>query len=302
MLAHNVQLETNIHNLFRPEVWSSGIYLLIAGFGLLAPLLLLLPGPARLARRFSIYVPPASWTPGYAAVLAAYVFRPYHLCEEVVELAIGIGFVLAAVNELGARSEDSSSWGAPASRMAGTAALMLALGIATTWATQNPPVDEAPRIASAKAELEALREDLVAMRQQRSGRFVTNCNLQARLHSLDREQVLLPLLADGAFARLVATEDPKRAKYLLDPWNMPYWISDQCDSAARYIMLFSFGPNRRRESTEWEAGGDDLSTYAFHLGTPRPGDWHALAREERAGRAGHVEKQEPAADGETPGH
>lgn len=269
-LANNVQLETNAHNLFPPWVWSAGIEIVIAGFGVLLPLVLFLRGPAALARRWGIYGPPASWIPGFAFVVVFYVTLPYDLCEEVVELTIGIGLMLAALGQL-AREEGTEGDSRTPRRFAVATALALLLGWSTTAATEHASAADATLAARAAAELEALRQDFVAMRSAQGGKFLTECNLQARLHSLDSDGFLLPRLKEGAFARLASTDSARRAQYLLDPWNMPYWISDQCDPAARYIMLFSFGPNRRRESTDWAVGGDDVATYAFHLGEPRTG-------------------------------
>ena len=50
---------------------------------------------------------------------------------------------------------------------------------------------------------------------------------------------------------------------MLDPWNYAYWIRDNCaaDERERMTYIYSFGPNRRRDSTKWEVGGDDLVVF-----------------------------------------
>lgn len=281
-LSHNIQVEANIHNLVRPFLWSFGIQAVIAGFGIVVPLLLLTRRPARLARRVGLYVPPAGWAPGFAAMLALYVAHPYELCEELIELGLGLGFGLSALWEW--REEvPGSPLAARTQRpfvLVAAAVLVALLGALSASATDGPADTDDPRVAQAEAELEALREDLVAMRQARAGKFATECNLHVRIRTIDK-QVRLTALHEGKFSQVAGQLSPERARYFLDPWNMPYWISDQCDSAARYILVYSFGPDRKRDSTHWEVAGDDLGTYAFHLGTPRPGDWRDLAFPER---------------------
>lgn len=271
-LHDNIQLEANIHNLFRPRIWSAGIELVIAGYGIVLPLLLRSVRVRTFAERFGIYAPPATWIPGFTLALAAYVTGPYLLCEEVVELAIALGLAMTATNALGAS----------VSRTLAAAFVALVLGVASADATGSVKADPA-LVAEAGAEVEALRDDFVALRKQRGGEFLTDCDLQTRLASMDREAFLLPLLKGGAFHGRVAGASSKRAEYLLDPWNMPYWISDLCDSASRYILIYSYGPDRRRDTNGWQTGGDDIGAWVFRLGTPRPGDWQEIKKKIESG-------------------
>ena len=50
----------------------------------------------------------------------------------------------------------------------------------------------------------------------------------------------------------------ERADYFLDPWNSPYWIRHRCSSKRQRITIYSFGPNRRRDSDSRELRGDDI--------------------------------------------
>ncbi len=278
-LAHNVQLESNLHNLVQPAVWNFGIEAILAGFGVVVPLLLLADQPRALARRLAVYVPPLSWAPGFAVLLLFYVVHPFRLCEELIELGLGLGILLAACRQDAEETGSARANAAPRSSspaLVAAVALTAALGIASAAATGSEGAGDDARVAQARAELEALRQDFADIRRDSGGRFVTQCNLNARLHTVD-SHLPLPRLHEGAFARAVGSATDERVRYLLDPWNMPYWVSDECDSAARYILIYSFGPNRRRESTPWETAGDDIGVYVFHLGTPRKGDWRALA-------------------------
>ena len=56
---------------------------------------------------------------------------------------------------------------------------------------------------------------------------------------------------------------PSESTISWDPWNSPYWIRDKCskDRSRRSVFVYSFGPNRRRDSSHWEVAGDDIGTY-----------------------------------------
>lgn len=71
-------------------------------------------------------------------------------------------------------------------------------------------------------------------------------------------------LNEESFAQLTMQGLPvARAEFFLDPWNSPYWIRDVCASMnePRMMVVYSFGPNRRRDSSRDEILGDDLGEY-----------------------------------------
>jgi hypothetical protein len=73
-------------------------------------------------------------------------------------------------------------------------------------------------------------------------------------------------LETGAFAALVAHGLPEaRAEFYLDPWNSPYWIRDRCDAerGRRAVFVYSYGPNRIRDSSRWEILGDDIGAHVL---------------------------------------
>jgi hypothetical protein len=74
-------------------------------------------------------------------------------------------------------------------------------------------------------------------------------------------------LLEGSFSALQSQGLPsERAEFFLDPWNSPYWLRDRCDRASnqRIVFVYSFGPNRRRDSSRTEILGDDVGAYV-HL-------------------------------------
>ncbi len=112
-------------------------------------------------------------------------------------------------------------------------------------------------LLAAKNEVEAIAGDF------KSGLARSRCNLHKRLYTFVEEYEQTNLFK-GSFAGLQSQGLPKeRAEFFLDPWNSPYWIRDRCDqqSNKRLIFVYSFGPNRRRDSTRTEILGDDIGTY-----------------------------------------
>ncbi len=66
-------------------------------------------------------------------------------------------------------------------------------------------------------------------------------------------------LLRGKFAALAGSyADERRVSYLLDPWNSPYWVRHKCADGAAVAFVYSFGPNRRRDSSEWQLQPDDI--------------------------------------------
>ena len=93
------------------------------------------------------------------------------------------------------------------------------------------------------------------------------CGLHKRLYTF-KEQYDQDYLLEGAYSRLQAQGLPEaRAEYFLDPWNSPYWLRSRCskDRSRIAIFVYSFGPNRRRDSNRWEIVDDDIGAYIARL-------------------------------------
>ncbi len=84
------------------------------------------------------------------------------------------------------------------------------------------------------------------------------CGLHKRVYTFVR-QYGQRHLTRGEFANLHDRGlAPERLRFFLDPWNTPYWIRHDCRSSPRKIFVYSFGPNRRRDSSRTEVLGDDI--------------------------------------------
>ncbi len=258
-LEHNFQQELNVHNLPGQALRVFTLKAVILGYGVLLPLGGLIPGLQRSLSRIGI-VPPSPWlVPSFLIIYIVFDTYPWDFSGEIVELALGMGFLLALLPAARIRTSRRSlprqilpplaTWGIVVALGASTPALMRLL----------KPVN--PELAgTARVELEALSRDFETM-SRLGGIRPTSCGLNHRVYACV-VKFNQNYLHEGTFSGLRLQGLPEaRADFFLDPWNSPYWIQHDCSRRSRgeAVMVYSFGPNRRRESTEWEVRGDDVA-------------------------------------------
>lgn len=260
-LEHNFQQELNLHNVVATKYRKLALAGVIGGYGVALPLLFVLPAGAGLLQRLGVAAPPLGLVPAFLVTLVAYLWYPWTHTGEWVEFMLGLGFLFAAM----LRAEGSLSGMWPGSRRARSPAVavalsglaVLGLGLLTAALSRIQRWDRPETVAAARAETEALRRDFAG------GKLRSGCGLHKRLYTYAEKYRETELL-QGEFGALVAQGLPEaRARYLLDPWNSPYWIRDSCSTARsrRSAFVYSFGPDRRRDSTAWEIRGDDIGTF-----------------------------------------
>ncbi len=268
-LEHNFQQELNLHNVASMRLRMLALQLVSGGYGVVLPLLLLVPALGRLAGRIRLFGPPTALVPAFAATFLLYVVYPFKFAGEGVELMLGLSFLftlLVRVRELPPAARPARA-PAPAAEIALYAALvtLLALGsvsLGSGLPSLNRTLD-AHRRAAARVELAALERDLLRVMQARGGKLASSCKLHKRLYSYV-EKYDVAELGELEFSRLSGPEVPEaRVEFFLDPWNSPYWVRDRCtrDRKRRSSFVYSLGPNRRRDSSRWEIRGDDLGAY-----------------------------------------
>ena len=254
-LEFNFQQELNFHNIVSTDLRKLTTQVVILGYGVVLPIIMFVPVIGRLLQRIGIVPPPVELIPAFLVTSIGQVWYPVKFTGEWIELMLGLCFLFSA---LGIHRPNTQNRPPRKSSTAGRAAIawlaVMALGVAGGTLTRSQRNDEPGNIQAAQTELEALRRDILGGTHQR-------CNVHKRLYAYDRRYGR-GRLATGEFSRLVQRGLPEqRAEYLLDPWNYAYWIRDNCaqNEHERTIYLYSFGPNRRRDSTKWEIGGDDIA-------------------------------------------
>ena len=248
-LAENAQQELNLHNLVVTDVRKAALVTLLVGFGVVFPLAGRVAPLREWLTKTAIPLPSLLMVPAFLGMTILYLGYPLRSTGEWVEFMAGLGFLWAAL-ELRAHGTALS-----AQQAAVAWCVPLLLGL-VTWAipTTHDPAD---RIELAQIESMALAADF------RSGRLRSRCGVHKRLYTFVSEYGAVDF-DEGEFAALPAT-DADRRTYLLDPWNLAYWIRHKCSANGRrrVVFVYSFGPNGRRDSTARAIQGDDVGYYAY---------------------------------------
>lgn len=267
-LAENYQQEINVHNIAGRalRVWT--FRAIVFGYGVLLPLLGLSAPARRPLERIGILIPAIELAPSMFAIFWLHLHYPWKFTGEITECALGFAFLWIAI-AAGARIAAQAR--ATELRAAWLPLLAVLLGVATARVSEQRGTDDPGLIAMAETETRALAADLLTPSGEDEAEPITRCGLHKRLYTFVQTRKRGRPLADGEFAALVDEGLPEeRARYYLDPWNTPYWVRDRCDEreSRRVVSVYSFGPNRRRDSSRWEILGDDIGLYVVRRRGP----------------------------------
>ena len=269
-LEHNFQQEFNLHNLLSGALRQLTLVAVILGYGVLLPLGALIPALQRFLSRIGI-IPPSLWlAPSFLAAYYTLEAYPWDFSGEVVELLLGMGFLLALLPAARTRGSRRSLPGQLLPPLAAWG-MVVVLGSFSPGLTRLLKPVNPELVATARVELEALSQDFVTMFHLGRAR-PTACGLSKRVYNY-LVQFNQNYLHQGAYSRLLSQRLPAvRANFLIDPWNSPYWIQHHCSprNGRKLVMVYSFGPNRKRESTEWEVRGDDVAVSIDFRASPSP--------------------------------
>lgn len=257
-LEHNYQQELNIHNVIDTDYRKLVLMLSILGYGVVLPLLALPRAGRQFLERVGIVAPAPGLVPAFAATFLLYYHYPLSFSGEWVEFMLGTGILLSLLPELNllpTADEADSRWRSLPFGVVAAFAACLLLGLATSAASRAQRDAHPATMEAARSEIEAIKRDF------ESGRVQSRCNVHKRLYTFANQYRQENLLR-GEFAALQAQGLPEeRAGFLIDPWNSPYWLRDRCEAGSRVVFIYSFGPNRRRDSTELEIREDDVGAY-----------------------------------------
>ena len=249
-LEQNYQQEFNIHNVVETLARKRIMQVVLLGWGVILSVGSLWAPVGRVLSRFRIVVPPAILAVSFFTILVVFTWYPLYHTGEWVELSMAYVFMFVALSSRVSASGRKSDAGIGTVLLA--VAGMWILAAATYTAICYLHHDDPERIQTARNELDALGQDF------NSRQLETSCGVHMRLYTFAGEDEQ-SYLTKGEFSRLVqGNGEIARAAYLLDPWNSSYWIRHHCSEGREVRFVYSFGPNRRRESTEWQSGGDDV--------------------------------------------
>jgi hypothetical protein len=258
-LEKNYQQEANLHNLLKNILDTRFVVMAIAlGYGVIAPYL------ARLKVLPAALAPAASLAPWFAAVAWLEFSYPYELVGELAELMLGLLLLVdLCLRTAGQEALDPNAVSPTRATSGPTRAAQLQLA-ALFFALFVAPLNDALLGLNAEGNAAAAREDLTTLRD----RLIEGEVAKPRLLRKKRVHKRMYTAVRAGYLAL----DAKR--HYLDPWNNPYWVAYQRgdDGQGGTLLLYSFGPNRRRDvplsETEREGtldgvqeavlGGDDI--------------------------------------------
>jgi hypothetical protein len=245
-LEHNTQQEANVHNF--AEVFGRPKWMLIfalGGYGLLLPMLARVGATRRLVDRVGATAPPLDVAPWFATVIALLIWYPLTFTGEWAELTAGWLFVASA--PLSPKT------------VALTAVAAVPVALAMTWLSAMRQPSDARQLVCARAETNALVEDIV-----RGQAGTPDLDAMTSVHKRVWSSVASGYIEDESLRRFRAVscqgesvgEVSRRRRFIVDPWGTAYWIDveRQADSDAHRVLVYSFGPNRRRDL----GAGDDV--------------------------------------------
>ena len=268
-LAENFQQELNLHNIASTGVRMNAFRGIILGYGVLLPLFALIPFLRRFFDRIALVPPPIELTPSMFAMFWLHFWYPWKFTGEVVECALGFGFLFVAIANATRFSEGRGR--SSLVRSVGLIAVVVVLTFTTAWWSQNRQSGDPANLELAKIESEALGDDLETLGEAKGKLVITKCGIHKRVYTLVQKKDYARPLPNMSFVGLAERGLPEaRAEFFLDPWNSPYWIRDRCDkkTGRRVVFVYSFGPNRMRDSSHWEILGDDIGHYVVREPNP----------------------------------
>ena len=260
-LEYNFQQEFNIHNVVETDFRKLALMLVIAGYGVVLPLAARFSFVKDWFERLGIVPPAIALMPAFAGTFFLYYWYPWSHSGEWVELMLGLGFLFSAVSmPLHCSGENVSGkiyHLGPNQFTVVAFVAVISLGLLTAAFTRAERDEHPANMQAAQTEVEAISRDF------ESGLAESRCNLHKRLYTFVEEYDQEDLYR-GSYSSLQSQGLPKeRAEFFLDPWNSPYWIRDRCNRKAdtRIMFVYSFGPNRRRDSSRTELLGDDIGSH-----------------------------------------
>ncbi len=246
-LENNAQQEANLHNLveaFGQPKWT--LVAVLVAYGIALPALANVPVMRRLAATVGLTIPAPPLALWFVVVAAVLVWYPVRLTGEWVEALSGALFLAAAPVRM---------------RTTATAAALSLVGAVAAERLSARMSTDPGRLACARAEVVALVADIRA--DTLAPVVASSDRTHRRLYSLWRDGDLDAAAARhfGIAACSVQRDLVTRRRYGVDPWGSAYWVRAWTDATGHHVLVYSFGPNRRRDDTAgMGAAGDDIGT------------------------------------------
>ena len=246
-LSANFQQELNFHNLVGARARKESVFVLLLGYGVLLPMLRFVRPLGAWFEAKHVRLPAIALMPLFIGAAMLYAWYPWSYVGEWVEWLAGLGFLIGALDLLAVRVR-FASW-----HMVLAGAAPLALGLLTA---QLAPTSDQAEIQRAQIELQLLGTDF------QNGTLRARCGAHERMVSV-ATAMGGGTAANGAFGRRMSADGLAlaRGQYFVDPWYLSYWVRRSCTRQNDSLLIYSFGPDRRRDSTPSQLLGDDVGVW-----------------------------------------
>jgi hypothetical protein len=266
-MAANEQQEINFHNFFSGGHHDLIFATVALGYFVVVPLLIRNRTASALLENAGISVAPGRLAPWAVLLAILYIWHPLHLSSEWYEAVLAGMFFVA-----GACLNKSVLSGKHFLVSIGT---VLALSIVLMRiSTGQQSVHNVERAACARLETQQLLNDLIEGEATTPGLSWTVGHI--RVSEASRNGLVdgsrLTRFREAQCLQEDHEQTVARRQYAVDPWGMSYWLhSEILEDGSLILTIYSFGPNRRRDSGEAlpaasiSASGDDIAVRnTFH--------------------------------------
>lgn len=251
-LANNSQQEVNLHNLSGAVVTPKWILIVVLiGYGILLPVLARSNRLSEFMKRIGATPPPSPLAPWFAVAAGLLVWYPVTLTGEWVETLAG-GLFVASIP-----------------LMAGTPLIVLSLAlifgvVMTHISNRIEHQRNSERIECATKEIKALLDDLT-LGDLGTDKLKDQVTLHERVWTAISEGYINRQAARNFDATSCTSDQSQdRRSYMVDPWGASYWISVRAlDEVRQLVVIYSFGPNRRRDGSPDTPTDDDISARGY---------------------------------------
>ncbi len=253
-LRYNYQQEPNLHNILQPYLQPKWLVLATLVFwGAALPALRAFSSGLRLRlpSKADMMIIPLSFTPWALLGAALLVIYPVDFTGEYIELLTGALFYLAASGQTPSPGRRAALIVLPFFIAASGCGLMELLA----------RTDSDLKISCARNEVRALAKAVAC--EGATEKLLDKDSFHRRMFTALRSGYLGPgvVKAVEAVPCPGISQDPGRKRYLMDPWGQPYWLRYRAEPGqdSETAVIYSFGPNRRRDSeTDNFSGTDDI--------------------------------------------
>jgi hypothetical protein len=251
-MAGNEQQEINFHNFLAGGYHDLAFASVGLGYFVLIPLLGSHRTTSAFLKKLRISIPPTTLSFWAGLLVFLHTWHPIHLSSEWYEVVLAAMFFVSA-ECLKRRTLSSNHF-----LVSVAVVLAISAGLMKFSLGQESSHD-VTSISCARSETQHLLQDLITGDEATGNLELIGGHLRifdAQTKGL-LQGTLLNRFSETTCPQESQSQTLLRRRYAVDPWGMSYWLhSETLPDGSLKLTVYSFGPNRRRDSGESFAGAD----------------------------------------------